>query len=175
MAEFTGKEIARAVYTNEAHDTILVEYYNGQVQADGARVLVPVYISSDPNATYLKDLFAEGYDFERIQKETVLNNQQQSMVWRQMVRAEAAVEVNRIKAEYQRKYEEYTSAQTPIRADDIIQTVFDNNTDEELLFKSKLRIFESDEFKPKLTRQIKASIRTAKTLIDLINIINGLK
>jgi hypothetical protein len=175
MAEFTGKEIARAVYTNEAHDTIMVEYYNGKVLADGSRVLIPVYISSDPNATPLKALFAEGYDFERIQKETVLTNQQQALAWRQMVKAEAAIEINKIKAEYQQKYEDYTSSQTPVRSDAIIQTVFDNNTNEELLFKSKLLIFEAAEFKPKLTKPIKASIRTAKTLIDLINIINSLK
>lgn len=173
MAEFTGKEIARAVYTNEAHDTIRVEYYNGQVDAKGSRVVIPVYISSDPNATYLKELFAEGYDFERIQKETVINNHQQVMVWRQMVKAEAAAEIAKIKEQYEAKFNEMSAAGvTDFSAVPLM--ILDNNTNDEYLFKAKIALFESPLIKGVKNTKAKAKVRGAKTLLDLFVAVNEL-
>lgn len=174
MAEFTGKEIARAVYTNEAHDTIMVEYYNGKVLDDGSRVLIPVYISSDPNATYLKELFAEGYDFERIQRETVINNQQQLMAWRQMVKAEAAIEIAKVKRDYEKKYDRLISNSGVINKQTLLSAVIESNQTEEILFRTKLEMFDLLEVKKSTSKDIKRKIRNAKSLLELFGILNDI-
>lgn len=171
IAEFTGKQIIRAVYTNESHDTIKVEYYNGDTNADGTPTIIPMYISSDPNATYLKALFAEGYDFERVQKETVINNQEQAIAWRKMIKMFAAAEINTVKAEYQKKYEDLV-ANAPALGSNIFQYVIDNNTNEEVLFRTKLAAFEAPEVKSNTDKNLKQKIRTSKSLLDLFAVLS---
>lgn len=173
MTEFTGKEIAQAVYTNESHDTILVEYYNGEVNADGSRVVVQMYISSDPNASYLKALFAEGYDFERIQKETVINNQRQAIVWRKLIKSAAASEITKVKEQYEAKFNEMSaSGITDFSAVPLM--ILTNNTNEEYLFKAKIALFELPAIKEIKDTKGKAKIRGSKTLLDLFTAINEL-
>lgn len=174
MTEFTGKEIIRAVYTNEAHDTVMVEFYNGQVNADGSRVIIPMYISSDPNSTNLKALFAEGYDFERIQKETVIHNAEQAMAYRKLVKAEAAFEINKVKAEYQKKYEEMLGNSVAADKTSVLSLLLEFNEDEEALFRTKLAIFELPQLKAVTDKEVKQKIRTSKTLLELFGILNSI-
>ena len=171
IAEFTGKQIIRAVYTNESHDTIKVEYYNGDTNADGTPTIIPMYISSDPNATYLKALFAEGYDFERVQKETVINNQEQAIAWRKMIKMFATAEINTVKAEYQKKYEDLV-ANAPALGSNIFQYIIDNNTNEEVLFRTKLAAIEAPEVKSTTDKNLKQKIRTSKSLLDLFAVLS---
>jgi hypothetical protein len=69
MAIFSGKQILRAVFTNNANDTIELVYNH---KSDGIK---PEYISiwipaTDPTNENLIALKEAGWSFERIQKET---------------------------------------------------------------------------------------------------------
>lgn len=173
MTEFAGKEIIRAVYTNEAHDTIVVEFYNGQVNADGSRVIIPMYISSDPNSSNLKALFAEGYDFERIQKETVIHNAEQSIAYRKLLKAAAAEEVEKVKKQYEDKFNELSaSGLTDFSA--VPAMILQNNTNDEYIFKAKIALFELPAIKEIKDTKGKAKIRGSKTLLDLFTAVNEL-
>ena len=173
VTEFTGKQIIRAVYTNESHDTIKVEYYNGDTNADGTPTIIPMYISSDPNATYLKALFAEGYDFERVQKETVINNQEQAIAWRKMIKMFAVNEIEKVKKQYDEKFNELAaSGVTDFSAVPVM--ILENNANEEYLFKAKIALFELPAIKEIKDTKGKAKIRGSKTLLDLFTAVNEL-
>jgi hypothetical protein len=54
----------------------------------------------------------------------------------------------------------------------IFQSVLENNSDEELLFKSKLAAFELPQIKDIKDRASKQKIRTAKSLMELFGILD---
>ncbi len=80
MAVFTGKQILRAVFTNNTNDTIEVVYNHKE---DGEP---PEYISvwvpaTDPTNSELIGLKDEGWSFDRIQRETHLLLEQQKQAY----------------------------------------------------------------------------------------------
>ena len=171
--EFTGKQIIRAVFTNESHDTINVEYWRGDNKPDGSPVIISMYISADPNSRTAKALFAEGYDLERVQKETVIYNAEQSIAWRKLIKAHATPEIAKIKDQYEAKFNEMTaSGVTDFSVVPLM--ILENNTNDEYLFKAKLALFESPAIKSIKNTKGKAKIRGAKTLLDLFTAVNEL-
>jgi len=172
-AEFTGKEIIRAVFTNELHDTINVEYYNGDNKPDGSPVIISMYISSDPNTRYTKALFAEGYDLERVQKETVLYNQQQAFVWKSIIKKAAASEVERVKTQLEEQMNSAISAGIA-GTSNLPQVILENNANEEFLFKFKISLFEIPAVKKIRNTKLKQQMRASKTVLDLLTALNQL-
>jgi hypothetical protein len=182
---FSGKEIYEARFTNEAHDTIEVIYNDAPEGSEPQ--YISVYIpGNDPDNYDVKNLFAQDYSYERIQKETIVHNARRLAAYRNMVNADAAAEIKKVKDEYQKKYddfvasenkkyEDYAGSQAAISPTSIIGAVFENNTNEELLFRTKLSLFESADLKPLLTSEKKQKIRKSKTLIELITIIDEIK
>ena len=172
VTEFTGKQIIRAVFTNESHDTIKVEYHSSD-NADGTPVITPMYIPADVDSYMTKALFAEGYDFERVQKETVINNQQQAMAWRSIIKSAAASEITKVKEQYEAKFNEMSaSGVTDFSAVPLM--ILQNNTNDEYLFKAKIALFELPAIKEIKDTKGKAKIRGSKTLLNLFTAVNEL-
>lgn len=169
---FTGKQIKTAFFTNEAHDTIEVVYNDA---ADGEEPhFISVYVPGIDLTNYdLQNLFAEGYSFERIQKETVINNTHQYYVYRRLVKAEAAAEIEKIKKQYEDKYNELSTSGVGDFSS-VPLLILNNNADEEYVFKAKLALFESPMIKDIKNVKGKAKVRGAKTLLELFTAVNEL-
>jgi len=171
MAVFTSKHIRHAVFTNELHDTIEV-YYNHKEDGEDPEYIF-TFLPALADHPDVKDLFAEGYDFERIQKETVINNQAQAMAWRKIIKAQAAGEVEKVKKQYEDKFNELAaSGVTDFGAVPVM--ILENNANEEYLFKAKIALFELPAIKEIKDTKGKAKIRGSKTLLDLFTAVNEL-
>jgi len=191
MAIFSGKQILKAVFTNNANDTIELVYDH---KSDGIK---PEYISiwipaTDPTNENLIALKEAGWSFERIQRETHENidamvkarqlqiHQQidakvkeQVDKYYEVINTETAMTREQIAAAYEQRYAEMINT-GPAITTTIFQSVLDNNIDEELLFKSKLAAFEIPKIKGLKDRAAKQRIRTAKSLMELFGVLNSL-
>jgi hypothetical protein len=191
MAIFSGKQILRAVFTNNANDTIELVYNH---KSDGIK---PEYISiwipaTDPTNENLIALKEAGWSFERIQKETHENidamlkaraaqiHQQidakvkeQVDRYYEIINSETEMTREQIATAYEQRYAEMINT-GPAITTTVFQSVLDNNVDEELLFKSKLAAFEIPKIKELKDRASKQKIRTAKSLMELFGILDSL-
>ena len=191
MAIFSGKQIFKAVFTNNANDTIELVYDH---KSDGIK---PEYISiwipaTDPTNENLIALKEAGWSFERIQKETHENidtmvKARQAQIHQQIdakvkeqvdryyeiINSETEMTREQIAAAYEQRYAEMINT-GPAITTTIFQSVLDNNADEELLFKSKLAAFELPQIKNLKDRSVKQKIRTAKSLMELFGILDSL-
>jgi len=191
MAIFSGKQILKAVFTNNANDTIELVYDH---KSDGIK---PEYISiwipaTDPTNENLIALKEAGWSFERIQKETHENidamlKARQSQIHQQIdakvkeqvdryyeiINGETEMTREQIATAYEQRYAEMINT-GPAITTTVFQSVLDNNADEELLFKSKLAAFEIPKIKELKDRASKQKIRTAKSLMELFGILDSL-
>jgi hypothetical protein len=191
MAIFSGKQILKAVFTNNANDTIELVYDH---KSDGKK---PEYISiwipaTDPTNENLIALKEAGWSFERIAREThenidVMVKARQERIHRQIdakvkaqvdkyyeiINTETEMTREQIAAAYEQRYAEMINT-GPAITTTIFQSVLDNNADEELLFKSKLAAFELPQIKNLKDRAVKQKIRTAKSLMELFGILDFL-
>jgi hypothetical protein len=191
MAIFSGKQILRAVFTNNVNDTIELVYNH---KSDGIK---PEYISiwipaTDPTNENLIALKEAGWSFERIQKETHENidamlkaraaqiHQQidakvkeQVDRYYEIINSETEMTREQIATAYEQRYAEMINT-GPAITTTVFQSVLDNNVDEELLFKSKLAAFEIPKIKELKDRASKQKIRTAKSLMELFGILDSL-
>ena len=191
MAIFSGKQILKAVFTNNANDTIELVYDH---KSDGIK---PEYISiwipaTDPTNENLIALKEAGWSFERIQKEThenidtmvkarqaQIHNQIDAKVKEQVdryyeiINSETEMTREQIATAYEQRYAEMINT-GPAITTTVFQSVLDNNADEELLFKSKLAAFEIPRIKELKDRSSKQKIRTAKSLMELFGILDSL-
>jgi hypothetical protein len=189
MAIFSGKQILKAVFTNNANDTIELVYDH---KSDGIK---PEYISiwipaTDPTNENLIALKEAGWSFERIQKEThenidVMLKARAAQIHQQIdakvkeqvdryyeiINSETEMTREQIAAAYEQRYAEMINT-GPAITTTIFQSVLDNNADEELLFKSKLAAFELPPIKDLKDRASKQKIRTAKSLMELFGILD---
>ena len=191
MAIFSGKQILKAVFTNNANDTIELVYDH---KSDGIK---PEYISiwipaTDPTNENLIALKEAGWSFERIQKETHENidmmvKARQAQIHQQIdakvkeqvdryyeiINSETEMTREQIATAYEKRYAEMINT-GPAITTTVFQSVLDNNADEELLFKSKLAAFEIPRIKELKDRSSKQKIRTAKSLMELFGILDSL-
>ena len=191
MAIFSGKQILKAVFTNNANDTIELVYDH---KSDGIK---PEYISiwipaTDPTNENLIALKEAGWSFERIQKEThenidVMVKARQAQIHQQIdakvkepvdryseiINSETEMTREQIATAYEQRYAEMINT-GPAITTTVFQSVLDNNADEELLFKSKLAAFEIPRIKELKDRSSKQKIRTAKSLMELFGILDSL-
>jgi hypothetical protein len=191
MAIFSDKQILKAVFTNNANDTIELVYDH---KSDGKK---PEYISiwipaTDPTNENLIALKEAGWSFERIQKEThenidVMVKTRSAQIHQQidakvkeqvdryyeLINSETEMTREQIATAYEQRYAEMINT-GPAITTTVFQSVLDNNADEELLFKSKLAAFEIPKIKELKDRASKQKIRTAKSLMELFGILDSL-
>ena len=191
MAIFSGKQILKAVFTNNANDTIEL-IYNHNNNGETPRYISIWIPATDPTNENLIALKEAGWSFERIQREThesidamvkarqaQLHQQIDAKVKEQVdryyeiINSETEMTREQIAAAYEQRYSEMINT-GPAITTTIFQSVLDNNADEELLFKSKLAAFELPQIKNLKDRSVKQKIRTAKSLMELFGILDSL-
>lgn len=191
MAIISNKEIIKAVFTNNANDTIEVvfNHKNEGETPEYISIWVPTTNPQNENLIALKEA---GWSFERIQRETHesidnLLKARQAQIHQQIdakvkeqvdryyeiINSETEMTREQIAAAYEQRYAEMIST-GPAITTSIFQSVLENNADEELLFKSKLAAFELPQIKDLKDRASKQKIRTAKSLMELFGILNSL-
>lgn len=191
MAIFSGKQILKAVFTNNANDTIelVYDHKNDGIKPEYISIWIP---ATDPTNENLIALKEAGWSFERIQKEThenidVMLKARAAQIHQQIdakvkeqvdryyeiINSETEMTREQIAAAYEQRYAEMINT-GPAITTSIFQSVLENNADEELLFKSKLAAFELPQIKDLKDRASKQKIRTAKSLMELFGILDSL-
>ena len=191
MAIFSGKQILKAVFTNNANDTIelVYDHKSDNIKPEYISIWIP---ATDPTNENLIALKEAGWSFERIQKEThenidVMLKARSAQIHQQidakvkeqvdryyeLINSETEMTREQIAAAYEQRYAEMINT-GPAITTTVFQSVLDNNADEELLFKSKLAAFEIPQIKELKDRAAKQKIRTAKSLMELFGILDSL-
>ena len=189
MAIFSGKQILKAVFTNNANDTIelVYDHKSDNIKPEYISIWIP---ATDPTNENLIALKEAGWSFERIQKEThenidVMLKARSAQIHQQidakvkeqvdryyeLINSETEMTREQIAAAYEQRYAEMINT-GPAITTTVFQSVLDNNADEELLFKSKLAAFEIPQIKELKDRAAKQKIRTAKSLMELFGILD---
>lgn len=163
MAIFSGK-IIQTRFTSELNDTIEILFeYNGSTH--------PFYIAVDPTHPNFKALVAEGWDIDRVQKETVEFNRAQSRAYNQIIDYQVEEYKKDLRKEFQKKLNQsiLDMKEPELSKSMIFKAIVDNNEDEETIFKMKLAIFERSEIKALKDRTAKLNIRKAKTILEVLS------
>lgn len=115
-------------------------------------------------------VFECGWDLERIQKETLAVNQANYTVFREAMKNEFKEELARITLKHKADIAKIKPEEdiAVVNMDYIIY----NNTNEELLFKSKLALFGRPEVDA-LSKTAKGKIRQAKSLMELMGAVSN--
>lgn len=121
-------------------------------------------------------IFDCGWDLERIQRETVAINQANYQVFRKAMQEEYKLEIERLKLKHKVELAEAAAKVKP--ADHVavvnIQDILDNNNNEEILFQSKLVLFDRPEINA-VSKTKKAEIRKATSLMELFGAVAGVE
>ena len=156
MAIFSGK-IIEAYYSNSENDTVEVIYKQGE-QA------INHYLKVDFNDQDFKDLIEE-YDTDKIAASTIARNRQYAKQLSDMI---------------DQGIKSKTDVKQRVSAEEFIDSILNFNSSDkqsaEILFALKVKVFEQDKVKSCNDKDLKSSLRSAKTPVDLISIfkkING--
>jgi hypothetical protein len=156
MAIFSGK-IIEAYYANSENDTVEVIYKQGEKAINH-------YLKVDFNNQDFKDLINE-YDTDKIAASTIARNRQYAKQISDMV---------------DQGIKSKTDAKQKVSVEEYIDSMLNFNSSDqqsaEILFALKVKVFENDKVKSCDDKDLKSSLRSAKTPIDLISIfkkING--
>ena len=156
MAIFSGN-IIEAYYANSDNDTIEVIYKQGE-QA------INHFLKVDYNDQDFKDLIEE-YDTDKIAASTIARNRQYAKQLSDMV---------------DQGIKSKTDVKQRVSVEEYIDSMLNFNSSDkqsaEILFALKVKVFENDKVKSCNDKDLKSSLRSAKTPVDLISIfkkING--
>tara|TARA_B100000780_G_scaffold166059_1_gene116177 strand:+ start:2800 stop:3270 length:471 start_codon:yes stop_codon:yes gene_type:complete len=154
MAIFSGK-IIEACFANSENNTVEVIY------KDGTKA-INHYLAVDFNNQDFKDLIAE-YNTDKIAEATIARN-------RNYARQISDIVDEGIKAK--------TNVKQKVSVEDFVKKIlhFDPADPEsmEILFTTKIEIFETDKLKKSTNKEYKKKLRSAKTPIELLTIYNEL-
>jgi len=164
---FADKEIKAVRYTSPAHDNIEIEYVNPDDTTP--KVWFDQIGFDDLEHPDIKSIIDGGWTPERIQKETVRYNQQESTAHKEILRHMALQEVTALEEKYVARIDQLEKAKGLDEAD-FVSTVI-NNTDDDVLFKAKLAAFELEKVQKSKAKTLKADIRGAETLIKLFGVL----
>ena len=158
MAIFSGN-IIEAHYANEKNDTVEVIYKQGEKAINH-------YLKVDFNNQDFKDLIAE-YDTDKIAGSTIARNRNYARQLSELVDAGIKSKTD-------------TNEKVRVTIDDFIDSLINfksaDKQSAEILFALKVKVFENDKVKSCNDKDLKSSLRSAKTPVDLISIfkkING--
>jgi hypothetical protein len=156
MAIFSGK-IIEAYYANSENNTVEVIYKQGEKAINH-------YLKVDYKNQDFKDLIEE-YDTDKIAASTIARNRNYAKQLSDMVD-------QGIKAK--------TDIKQKVSIEEYIDSMLNFNSSDkqsaEVLFALKVKVFENDKVKSCNDKDLKSSLRSAKTPVDLISIfkkING--
>ena len=156
MAIFSGN-IIEAYYANSDNDTIEVIYKQGEKAINH-------FLRVDYNDQDFKDLINE-YDTDKIAASTIARNRQYAKQLSDMV---------------DQGIKSKTDAKQKVSVEEYIDSMLNFNSSDqqsaEILFALKVKVFENDKVKSCDDKDLKSSLRSAKTPVDLISIfkkING--
>jgi len=148
MAIFSGK-IIEAYFANSDNDTVEVIY------KDGKRA-INHYLPVDYNNPDFKDLIKE-YSTDKISEATIARNRRYAQQLSDMVDAG-------IKAK--------TDVKQRISVEDFVKSILNFNTNDpqckEMLFTTKVEIFETQKVKSSTDKAKKSKLRTAQTPLELL-------
>ena len=156
MAIFSGN-IIEAYYANSDNDTVEVIYKQGE-QA------INHFLKVDYNNQDFKDLIEE-YDTDKIAASTIARNRQYAKQLSEMV--DLGIK-SKTDIKQRVSVEEYI--------DSMLNFNSSNKQSAEILFALKVKVFENDKVKSCNDKDLKSSLRSAKTPVDLISVfkkING--
>ena len=158
MAIFSGN-IIEAYYANENNDTVEVIYKQGE-QA------INHFLKVDYKDQDFKDLIAE-YDTDKIAGSTIARNRNYARQLSEMVDAGIRAKTD-------------TKEKVRVSVDDFIDSIINfksaDKQSAETLFALKVKIFENDKVKSCTDKDLKSSLRAAKSPVDIISLfkkING--
>ena len=173
MAVFSGKQIVRAVFTSSKKDVIEV-VYNHKEEGEEPEYISVWVPATDPTNTELMGLREEGWTFDRIQTASV--EYYESIRTAERQRFEKIVGEQYIKdlkddiaKQFEERYAQLASSEL-----NILQTILNNDTNDDALFKTKLAIFEIPQVKELSDRALKQEIRTAKSLLHLFSLLHNI-
>ena len=150
MAIFSGK-IIEAYYSNSENDTVEVIYKQGE-QA------INHYLKVDFKNQDFKDLIEE-YDTDKIAASTIARNRQYAKQLSDMI---------------DQGIKSKTDVKQRVSAEEFIDSILNFNSSDkqsaEILFALKVKVFEQDKVKSCNDKDLKSSLRSAKTPVDLISI-----
>tara|TARA_B100002019_G_C21216618_1_gene572396 strand:+ start:33 stop:503 length:471 start_codon:yes stop_codon:yes gene_type:complete len=156
MAIFSGN-IIEAYYANSDNDTIEVIYKQGEKAINH-------FLRVDYKDQDFKDLIEE-YDTDKIAASTIARNRQYAKQLSDMV---------------DQGIKSKTDAKQKVSVEEYIDSMLNFNSSDqqsaEILFALKVKVFENDKVKSCDDKDLKSSLRSAKTPVDLISIfkkING--
>ena len=156
MAIFSGN-IIEAYYANSDNDTIEVIYKQGEKAINH-------YLKVDYKDQDFKDLIEE-YDTDKIAASTIARNRQYAKQLSDMV---------------DQGIKSKTDVKQRVSVEEYIDSMLNFNSSDkqsaEILFALKVKVFEQDKVKSCNDKDLKSSLRSAKTPVDLISIfkkING--
>ena len=156
MAIFSGN-IIEAYYANENNDTVEVIYKQGEKAINH-------YLKVDYKDQDFKDLIEE-YDTDKIAASTIARNRQYAKQLSDMV---------------DQGIKSKTDVKQRVSVEEYIDSMLNFNSSDkqsaEILFALKVKVFENDKVKSCNDKDLKSSLRSAKTPVDLISIfkkING--
>jgi len=156
MAIFSGN-IIEAYYANSDNDTIEVIYKQGEKAINH-------FLRVDYNDQDFKDLINE-YDTDKIAASTIARNRQYAKQLSDMV---------------DQGIKSKTDVKQKVSVEEYIDSMLNFNSSDkqsaEILFALKVKVFENDKVKSCNDKDLKSSLRSAKTPVDLISIfkkING--
>ena len=156
MAIFSGN-IIEAYYANSDNDTIEVIYKQGEKAINH-------FLRVDYKDQDFKDLINE-YDTDKIAASTIARNRQYAKQLSDMV---------------DQGIKSKTDAKQKVSVEEYIDSMLNFNSSDkqsaEILFALKVKVFENDKVKSCNDKDLKSSLRSAKTPVDLISIfkkING--
>ena len=158
MAIFSGN-IIEAYYANENNDTVEVIYKQGE-QA------INHFLKVDYKDQDFKDLIAE-YDTDKIAGSTIARNRNYARQLSEMVDAGIRAKTD-------------SKEKVKVAVDDFIDSIINFKSGDkqsaETLFALKVKIFENDKVKSCTDKDLKSSLRAAKSPVDIISLfkkING--
>ena len=158
MAIFSGN-IIEAYYANENNDTVEVIYKQGE-QA------INHFLKVDYKDQDFKDLIAE-YDTDKIAGSTIARNRNYARQLSEMVDAGIRAKTD-------------SKEKVKVSVDDFIDSIINFKSGDkqsaETLFALKVKIFENDKVKSCTDKDLKSSLRAAKSPVDISSLfkkING--
>ena len=158
MAILSGN-IIEAYYANENNDTVEVIYKQGE-QA------INHFLKVDYKDQDFKDLIAE-YDTDKIAGSTIARNRNYARQLSEMVDAGIRAKTD-------------SKEKVKVSVDDFIDSIINFKSGDkqsaETLFALKVKIFENDKVKSCTDKDLKSSLRAAKSPVDIISLfkkING--
>ena len=158
MAIFSGN-IIEAYYANEKNDTVEVIYKQGEKAINH-------YLKVDFNNQDFKDLIAE-YDTDKIAGSTIARNRNYARQLSELVDAGIKSKTD-------------TNEKVRVTIDDFIDSLINfksaDKQSAEILFAMKVKLFEHEKVKSCTDKDLKSSLRAAKSPVDIISLfkkING--